>query len=153
MLGQVQRGRRESLIAMLAVPGVVLGVGFCLYSLHLLVGWYQSVAGMNLLQQLAAFIQSKFAASFVLTVLWLGRLLALWILARHSNRLVKYRALRRWRKVAACSISALLAAAATFWALLLAFDLHPIAALLPALLLFGAAMYWLESRVAFGTGR
>lgn len=150
MLGSIQSGREPDFRALLAVSLVAIGVALCLYAFHLLPGWQESVAHMNLWQQLAAFIQSEFLASVVLTMLWLGRLLALRNLTRHHDRLVRYRAMRRGRKLAASGISSLLATAASFWALLLTFELHPIAALLPAVIVFGGAMGWLESRIAFG---
>lgn len=137
-------------MATLAVTLIIIGIGFCFYSLHLITDWHESVADMNFRQQLAAFMQSEFPASIVLTVLWLGRLLALWNLTRRHSRLVTYRTMRRWRKLLACGISCLLAATASFWALLLTFEIHPIAALVPAILLSGSAMCWLEGRVAFG---
>lgn len=150
MLDWAQRTTDRHLRTALSVSIVALGIGLCLYSLHLLPGWHESVSGMSLRQQLAAFTQSEFPASLVLTILWLGRILALWKLTRRHDQFARYRALRRWRRLAACIISSLLAAAASFWALLLTFDLHPIAAIFPAVILFGSAMYWLESWVAFG---
>lgn len=150
MPGSIQSGRETDFRALLAVSLVAIGAALCLYAFHLLPGWYDSVAHMNFWQQLAAFIQSEFLASVVLTMLWLGRLLAVRTLSKRHDRLVRYRAMRRWRKLAACGISSLLAAAACFWALLLIFELHPIAALLPAVIVFGGAMCWLESRIAFG---
>lgn len=150
MLGWIQPERQPDLRTALALSGVTIGVAICLHSFHLLPDWQHSVAHLNFWQQLAAFIQSQFLASLVLTVLWLGRLLALLTLSRQHDRLVRYRAMRRWRKLAACGISSLLAAAASSWALLLTFELHPIAALLPAVILFGGAMGWLENRIAFG---
>lgn len=151
MRNRFQRGAFGRLSGALALSAIAAGLGICLYSLYLAIDWRETVADLNFQQQLAAFIRSEFLGSLVLTVLWSGRLLTLWSITRLHDRLTRYRAMRRWRKLVAVGISGMLAATASFWALLLAFEIHPIAAFLPAMLLPGSAMCWLEGRVAFGS--
>lgn len=152
MFSEIEGGKVPSLVTALALSLLLIGVGLCIYSFSAFLEWYLSIAHMELGQQWEPFIRSEFLALVVLTALWLERILMLGFKYARKGGFSSYRALSRGRKLMACLISGMLATAATTWAMVVAFEFSPLAAIASGFVLFGVPMFWLEWRIVFAAG-
>lgn len=133
----------------LALVILAVGLALCVVALTGLPGWYAGVVHLGVWEQFTLLLESAWLPLFVLLAIWLERLLWHGSLLMQPDRLRRYQALPKWRKDVTRYLEGVLAAVPAAIALVLLFDINLMMAAGMALLVFGGAMWWLSSAVAF----
>ena len=144
--------RREP-VQLVVVVVLVVGVGLCLFAMLGLPSWYGTIASDPVLDRFEALFRSGYVALAVLILVWLELLWFVWRVFGDTERRARYQSIGQLRKRIAVWLGSLLACAATGLALVISFELNALLAVAASALVFGSAMFWLETRAAWSAGR